>query len=59
MSRVNEYVERLRRLGFKPHNAVRMCEVFYKDLNEDYLDAVVNSLEADNNVEGIQSKSVR
>ena len=58
MSKTNDYLNRLRKLGFKPHEAVRIIEDFHKYFNEEYLELLITSMETENYVARIQSKSL-
>lgn len=53
------YVERLKKMNFKAHNAARLCQDILLYLDEKHLAAMVDSLEAEGYVAGIQSKPDR
>lgn len=40
-----KYVERLKRRGFKAHDAARICQDMLKYFDEKHLDAMISSLE--------------
>lgn len=54
-----KYVERLKRLGFKPHEAVRISQDMLKYFDEMHLDALIDSLEAEGYVAKVQPEPDR
>lgn len=54
---MNDYIEKLRRLGIKPHSAVRIVNCIKENLYAEILDVIIEKLENDKNVGILQSKS--
>lgn len=50
---MNDYLQRLKRIGYKPHEAVQIIECFYKYFDSTYLNAFITSIE---NEKGIQDE---
>lgn len=53
---MNDYISRLKNVGYKPHEAVQIIECFYKYFNSDYLNAFITSIE---NEKGIRNELLK
>lgn len=49
----NEYLNRLKKLGYKPHEAVRIIEHFHKYFSKEYLELLITSMENENYVANV------
>lgn len=58
MGKTNDYLNRLKKMGYKPQEAVHIIEHFHKYFNEEYLELLITSLENEKYVARIQSKSL-
>jgi hypothetical protein len=55
----NEYLNRLKKMGYKPHEAVHILEHFHKYFNKEYLELLITSMENEHYVANVQPKSHR
>lgn len=59
MTKTNEYLNRLEKLGYKPHEAVRIIEHFHKYFSKEYLELLITSMENEKYVAKVQSEPDR